>query len=292
MNNKGEDTVDRFSKLNPKVTLLFFLAAITVSLVCFEPLYLGVSLLLSILYAVKLRGAGVLRRLLALALPILIVTGLFNMLFTDYGQTVLFVINTKTFTFEGFFYGLCNGIMLCSVLIWIYCYSFAVDSGRLLSVFSGIAPDISLTVSMTLAFLPRLRKNAQEINASRQLIDTDKSKLKKSISSFSALISLTLEESIELAESMKGRGYGKKRRAYNPYGFATCDYIVFFAVAVLFSACVVLRLLHREEFVFEPVIKSSGVFAPAFVSFTALCVLPFIIDFAEDMKWLFLKLKN
>lgn len=99
-------------------------------------------------------------------------------------------------------------------------------------------PNTALVFSMVLSFIPRLKKNAAEISDARLLIDGE-NKIKKSINSFSALITMTLEQSIETADSMKARGYSKDRNIYSKYRFSVQDLLLIiftvFSGAVLFG---------------------------------------------------------
>ncbi len=284
--------MDRFSKLNPRVSLLFFAIIIVVSLALFNPIYLLVSLMAAFLYSVKLNGKSAVKSLVLFVIPVILFTGVFNMIFTSYGDTVLFNVFKKDFTLEGFFYGVCTGLSLGCLIMWISCYSSVMTTDRLLSAFSRIAPDISLTLSMILAFLPRLKKNALEINDARFLYDSEKNKLKKSLNSFSALVSLTLEESIELAESMKARGFNKNRKAYSRYAFTVKDALIMLLMIVLTVSAIAFKISGKAEFIFEPKIYMVDFSPLGCFIYATLCFLPLIIDATEDLKWLYIKSKT
>ena len=83
-----------------------------------------------------------------------------------------------------------------------------------MSVFSKLAPNLTLVLTMTFSFIPRLRKNAQEINDARMNIDLGQSKFKKSLDNFSSLVSMTLEESIEISDTMRARNFNSSRKLY------------------------------------------------------------------------------
>lgn len=282
--------MDRFSKLNPKAVLLFFLLVIVQSLVFFNPVFLFVNLVFSLFYNIKLQGTKAIKGFCTFTLPMMVIIGLFNMMFAHYGSTVLFELFNNPFTFESFFYGFTQGMMLSSVLMWISCYSIVLSTDKFLSVFSGIAPSISLTLSMVLSFIPRMRKNAQEIGDAQSTLYTDKSKLSKAFKSLSALVSLTLEESIELSDSMRARGFSKNRKAYSKYKFRLKDGVCIAFVGITF----ILSMLSKRlvlPFAFEPKISFSHIPITAILFYSLLCAAPLIIDFTEDMRWLYLKSK-
>lgn len=130
--------------------------------------------------------------------------------------------------------------------------------------FSKLAPNLTLVLTMTLSFIPRLRKNAQEINDARLNVNAGQSKLKKSLDNFSALVSMTLEESIEVSDTMRARGFNSYRKPYSKYRFNFNDGVVLIIVLGLSVACIVLNSLDKAEFIFEPEIKILS-FSPIFL---------------------------
>lgn len=283
--------MDRFSKYNPKTCFLFFAAQIVLSLILFNPFYLAVSFIAAFLYSIKLRGGAAVKKLFCFVLPLILFIALFNMLFSRYGVTVLFSLWGYDFTLEAFFYGFNQGVMFGAVIFWIDCYCDVMSSERFLAVFSRIAPNFSLVFSMVLSFLPRLRKNAREIDDAHFLLNSGKGKLARSLSTFSALISMTLEESIEVADSMRARGFNKDRKAYSKYSFFAGDAVVCAAVAVLSALTAYYILSGSTEFIFEPEIYIEGFSVLSLALFAVLSLLPLIIDLSEDVKWLYLKRK-
>ncbi|MGN1202383.1 MAG: energy-coupling factor transporter transmembrane component T [Eubacterium sp.] len=283
--------MDRFSKFNPKVTFLFFVLIIILTLIFFHPVYLTVSLVAALCYKIKLDGKKGIEYFFKYILPLILFVAVFNMLFTHYGATVLFTAFDMRFTLEGLFYGLCQGMMFSSVIVWFSCYSAVVTSERFLSVFGRIAPNCVLVFSMVLSFIPRLKKNAYEINDSRMLLDKDKSKLKKSLKSFSALLTMTLEESIEVSDSMKARGFGSGRTAYSKYRFSLNDGICLIFITFVFILLCVMKALGKITFIFDPAISMESFSVTSLVMLALISFLPLIIDFTEDIRWFYLKQK-
>ena len=283
--------MDRFSKYNPKAVFLFFVFVIVLSLLLFHPVFLAISFMGSFLYKLKLDGKFVFSYFFKFILPLILLTAVFNFLFTHYGQTILFNLFEMNFTFEGLFYGFCQGVMLGTVIMWFSAYSKVMTADKLLCVFGRFLPNTALIFSMVLGFIPRLKKNIAEISDARLLIKNDESKLKKSISSFSALITMTLEESISLSDSMKARGFGKGRTVYSKYRFSYKDFFLAFGAAVLAVTLMILKIKGKTEFIFEPVMYMQSISVAGVLLFALLTFLPLIIDLAEDMKWHFLKQK-
>lgn len=204
------------------------------------------------------------------------------MLFTAFGTR---------FTLEGFFYGLCRGTMFSAVIMWFSCYSGVVTSERFLAVFGRLAPNCALVFSMVLSFIPRLKKNAAEINDAAMLLYSGESKLKRSVKSFSSLLTMTLEESIEVSDSMRARGFGKGRSVYSKYGFSVKDGVCAGFILLLFIILCVLKSLGNTEFVFDPAIEMESFSPSAFVLYLLISFLPVTVDLTEDIRWFYLKRK-
>lgn len=283
--------MDKFSNFNPKVCFLFFVFAVLLILLNFNPIFLVISLLAGVIYNAMLQGKKAFKTFFVFLLPFTILIGLFNMAFTSYGIDVLFSISNKNFTAEGLAYGLCQGVMFSSVIVWLSSYSYVLSSDKFMSVFSKLAPNLTLVLTMTLSFIPRLRKNAQEINDARLNINTGQSKLKRSLDNFSALVSMTLEESIEVSDTMRARGFNSSRKPYSKYRFNFNDSIVLIIVLGLSVACIIFNSLDKAEFIFDPEIKILS-FSPIFlILYTLYMFLPVIINISEGIKWHFLKQK-
>lgn len=283
--------MDGFTKLNPKTTFLFFVFIIVLTLVLFHPVYLVLSLVSSLTYKIKLKGKAALKSFFKFNIPLIVFVALFNMLFTHYGETLFFTVLDMRFTFESLFYGFCQGMLFSSVMMWFDCYCTVITSERFLAVFGKIAPNLALLFSMVLTFIPRLKRNAAQINDARQLIKNSGNRLKKSADNFSALITMTLEESIEVSDSMRARGFTQDRSVYSKYRFALKD-IIIMAVSVLLTVfIIIMKAAGKIDFVFEPEIYMKGLSFIAVLAYAAISFFPLLIDLTEDIRWLYLKQK-
>lgn len=280
--------MDRFSKYNPKAAFSFFLIEIVLTIVIFNPIMLSISFLSAFVYKLKLEGRAAFLYLLKFILPLIALVAVFNFAFSHYGMTVLFTFRDMNFTAESLFYGFTQGLLLGSVIMWFSIYGRVITAERFIAVFGRIMPNTALIFSMVLSFIPRLRKNAGEINDARQLIGSE-GKLKKSINNFSALITMTLEQSIETADSMKARGYNKGRNIYMKYRFSQNDLLLMLFSFLSGAILIIIKAIGYLDFLFDPVIRVKNVPAYAVLIFAVLSLLPVIIDFLEDMRWFYLK---
>lgn len=281
--------MDRFSKYNPKSTFLFFLCVILLTIIIMHPVYLAVSLISGFVYKLVLQGKKALSYLLKFILPLVFFIALFNFFFAHYGDTVLFKFNDIYFTFESLFYGFCQGLMVGGAIIWFSNYSAVITSERFLSVFGRIAPNTALIFSSVLSFIPRLEKNYNEIRDARKLIDEEKGKFKSALNVFSSVVTMTLEDTISLGDSMKARGFSSNRKVYSKYRFNIKDFLLLLISFVVFIVLCIFKVTSNLTFIFEPVIEMNGIKPLPVILFSLLAFLPVIIDFWEDIRWRILK---
>ncbi|MEG0229087.1 MAG: energy-coupling factor transporter transmembrane component T, partial [Oscillospiraceae bacterium] len=111
----------------------------------------------------------------------------------------------------------------------------------------------------------------------------------------SAIVSWSLENSIDTASSMKARGYGLKNRTnYSNFNFILKDKLILFFV-IFFSVIIFFGAANGEmDFYYYPQISSINI-----TPFSLLCYLsyfiiafsPLILEFTECLKWKYCKSK-
>ena len=106
---------------------------------------------------------------------------------------------------------------------------------------------------------------------------------------FSATVTWALENAMETADSMKGRGYGLPgRTAFSVYRFTRRDGAALACLLAAGAMVIAGSLLGGTQFQFYPTLSgpltapfSLGVFA----AFSLLCLFPLLTDLWEDLKW-------
>lgn len=284
--------MDRFSKFHPIVSFSFFMFAIILTVSFANPIYYSVSLVASFFYLLKLKGKEVFETLFKFIIPLIIFVGVFNMIFCHYGDTVLFTVKEIKFTLECLCYGFSNGLMLSAVILWFSAYNEVITSDKFMALFGKISPNLALLFCMILRFIPLMEKTSKEIKDAQIGVGKETKGLKNTISRFSSLISISLEKSIETADSMKARGFGMTKRShYSRYCFKVNDALLLVSFIVLFIFLVVFRSLGYFDFSFNPVIQIVKFDCFSLVISVLLFFIPLILDLLEDVKWLYLKSK-
>lgn len=284
--------MDRFSKFHPAVCFSFFAAVIVITLLYINPAFAAVSFVFSFLYLLLLSGRAALLRLFRFILPLTAAVAVFNLFFVRQGTVVLFSLFGRAFMLEALAYGACLGLMLSAVIMWFSCYMHIMPSEKFTALFGGVAPNLALLISIVFRFIPNLLKTAEEIRDAQTGLGNEVKGVKNTIARFSALVSISLEGSIETADAMRAKGFGRgRRRFYNRYRYRLADYILLPIIIALFVVLAVFKSFGAFDFFFANGLEIKGFSLPALLGFACLAALPSAIDFTEDVKWKLLKRK-
>lgn len=283
-----------FSKFHPVVIFAFFMAVIVLSVVYINPVYLIMSFLAGASYYFILKGKAAVSFIMKFALPVIFIAGVFNMLFCRYGETVLFSVKEISFTAECLIYGLCTGVMMSAVIIWFACYNIVFTGEKLTALFGRIFPNLTLLFSMTLRFIPLMKKCSDEINEAQIGIGNEVKGLKNTAERFSALVSISLEKSIETADTMRQRGYENKNKTFfSRYSFKAKDAAVLAIILFLFIILAIMKGRGYSAFEYSEKIVFANESHVQEACFFVLAFCAVFIELLEGVqKWLRLKLKS
>lgn len=259
-----------------------------------HPLSLCVSLLCACVYGWKLNGSKALRFQIVYMLPVMLMATIVNMAFNHEGATILLYLPTgNPLTLESILYGLAAAVMLAAVITWFSCYTAVFTSDKFVYLFGRIIPALSLVLSMTLRFVPRFKQQFRQTAEARRCVGRSiwagslSSRIKNGAAVLSIMVTWSLENAIETADSMKSRGYGLPgRTAFSIYQFDVRDkhmlvWLLFCGLYVLSGA-----LAGGLRWQYYPVMQ--GVWHISFhLVYLALCLTPVICDLWEDRKWKF-----
>lgn len=89
--------------------------------------------------------------------------------------------------FEPLVYGACTGVMLGALVMWFAAYNQVVTSEKFAALFGGIAPNLVLTFSMAMRFVPLMIKTANQIKEAQQGLGNEVKGLKTPFRAFPPL---------------------------------------------------------------------------------------------------------
>ena len=287
---------DRFAQYHPLVNFLYFTLVLVFSMVLRHPLAQGVSLLCACIYAVQAEGQRAVLFCLKWCLPVFLLTALFNPAFSHEGVTILLYLPTgNPLTLESILYGVSAGVLLVTVMVWFMNSSRVITSDKFIYLFGRVIPALSLVLSMTLRFIPKFKSQLAAVVEAQRSIGRDISqgsllrRMKLAVSVLSIMITWALENAMDTADSMKGRGYGLPgRTAFSIYRLDDRDKsaLVFL---LLCAFCLVMGTAASAfSFRYYPGIR-AGARTPLALSFqlvyAALCAMPILLNAFEERKW-------
>lgn len=287
---------DTFSGYHPIINFLYFGLVLMFTMFFMHPLCLGISLVSALTYSVYLRGDKALRFSLLYMLPMMLIAAIINPAFNHEGATILtYLPSDNPLTLESITYGIAAAVMLASVMVWFTCYNEVMTSDKFVYLFGRIIPALSLVLSMTLRFVPKFTAQIKVVRDAQRCIGRDVSegsifqRAKNGLTILSIMITWSLENAIETADSMKSRGYGLPgRTAFSIYRFDSRDrtalmWLLFCGMYIV-SGWIAGGLYWR----YYPTMKGVPI-SPFPISFMlaylALCLTPVILNLASDRNW-------
>ncbi len=282
-----------FKTYHPIVNFIYFLLVIGLSMFLMHPVSLGITLFCAILYIAVLKGKKAALISVLSAIPIILLGAVVNPLFSHEGITILtYLPSGNPLTLEAFYYGIAAATMLMAVIIHFSSYNEVMTSDKFIYLFGRIIPSLSLVISMTLRFVPTFLARLREIKAVQKTLGINMSegslikRVRAATRILSILITWSLENALETADSMKSRGYGLSgRTAYSIFRFEKRDLIV-----LLWMLALTLIVLWGVSggmlsYTYFPVFTVGKNSIGIHVAYFMLCMTPVIIEVREAIRW-------
>jgi len=282
---------------NPITAFLWIMMTAGIAMFSFNPLMLGIALFGGVLYFfVRNPDTRPLSQLPWLLIALL--SAVINPLFSHNGATVLFVLNHNPITLEAFLYGLVLGMAILTVIYWFKSFQQLMTSDKLLYVFGSALPKLTLMLSITLRYIPLLKKQIRSIRDSQKALGLFKEenlidRLRGEMRIFSVLVTWALENGIITADSMSARGYGVGRRTrFALFHFRSSDIVMCAGCLFLGGVVICGMAAGATDFAFYPRIRSqdAGTLSTlAYIAYAILSFLPSILELEENLRWKSLK---
>lgn len=288
-----------FKTCHPLVNFIYFFTTVAFSCLYMHPIFLCISFAAA-LFSLLTLGKKEIKFLLFFILPFMASAALINPLFNHEGATILsYLPSQNPITLESLIYGGFSALMLSAVIIFFSLITKTLTSERITCLISPVSPSLALLFSMTLSFIPRLSARMRISLSGQKCLHGEASllqKMKNAIHAVSATVTWSLENAIDTAQSMKSRGHSLSgRTSFSPFAFDNRDRLLLSLIIVLGIYSLIGALsgaLHYTYFPTFKISKLSPYSISVFISYTALCFIPFIIECKEALKWKSLKSKT
>ena len=291
-NGLGEGST--FACCHPAVNLMYFVFTIGITMFSTGPAFLAETLVFSWTYSILLNGKKAIKTNIIFTVPVLIIMTVINTFFTHNGATVLFYLNYGRITLEALLYGLAAAVLLSSVIVWFSCFNVIMSSDKLIYFFGKIAPVLGLTLSMIFRFIPLLKSRYKEISMGQRCMGRHQkgsylSKLRQTAKEVSILISWSLEAAIETSDSMEARGYGLPgRTSFHLFKLTQTDKMLLAAMGLCGGIAAIGCALGKTSIYYYPAVVLTNwdlMTVVTFIAYTALLMIPLMIDIIGELKW-------
>lgn len=227
-----------FRAMHPAVAFLYYGGLILFAALLFHPVFL-LTELAGVIVLLLLQGQG---KILLRGLPFyLLMSGsvaVLNPFFSHRGSHILFYFMDQPVTLEAVLYGLMMMLVLLTILIVFVSYNYTVTTDKFMYLFSAAAPKSALLALMAIRFVPLFQRRLRQIAGVQRLrgIDTGRGglvkRMKDGMTLLKVLLTWSLEEALQTADSMKARGYGvRKRSMYTMYKLDRQDTVTLILLA-------------------------------------------------------------
>ena len=289
------DRRDVFSGCHPAINLLYFALVLVFSMVFLHPASLLLSLGTALVYLVSLKGGGAVKQGMKILIPMMLMAAILNPAFNHEGVTILaYLPSGNPLTLESILRGLAGAVMLAAVITWFQCWSVVMTSDKFIYLFGRVIPALSLVLSMALRFIPKFRAQLAVVTQAQRCLGRDVSqgsvaqRVRTGITILSILITWSLENAIETADSMKGRGYGLPgRTAFSIYRFDQRDKVLLIWLLALGGYILAGWLTGAMAWQYTPMIRGAmGLFPMTFqLACLALALTPILLNKKEERTW-------
>ncbi|CAG7644726.1 Energy-coupling factor transporter transmembrane protein EcfT [Paenibacillus solanacearum] len=288
-----------FRSLHPLPCFLYFAGVMLLSMLLLHPLFLSTILLLLVgLGFLYDKPAKMMRTLLAVAAAGLVLL-VVNPLFSHRGEHILFYMGEQPITLEAVLYGGVVSLSTMSLLLMFVSYQRVITSDKFLYLFSFLWPKGTLVTMMGMRFVPLLRRRLHTITQVQRTKGVSvlhgplKKRARDGMLLLQVLLTWSLEEALQTADSMKARGYGLgPRTAYTRYRMQARDWAATGWIVLLGAACAAGRLDGYGYLVIYPTLEPIGLSAAEWLEYGLLVlflVTPVWLEGKEWLRWRYWK---
>ena len=286
----------KFSEFHPSVNVFYFAGILAFSMIVQHPLCRLLSLLGALCWTGQLLTKETKKTLKKILLPTALLAILINPAFSHEGVTILtYLPGGNPLTAESIWYGLSMAVMLAAVVLWCAGLHAVLTSDKLVCLTGKLAPTLSLLLSLTLRFVPRFARQLRQVSAARSAIGKGVregsilERMRHGGQILSILVTWSLENAMDTADSMKSRGYGTgTRTAFCLYTRDEADRTAAMVIggSLLF---LLFMALHGEFYWRYYPLCRAGTWslwsACTYLVYGLFCMLPWMLDRWEVRAW-------
>lgn len=280
---------------HPYVVFFYYICTGFLVMYFKHPLFLATALMILICVNISHDRGKSLRKW---SIPLVVMSLFFivlNPFLVSRGTNILFYFRGKQVTLEATMYGVVMAIALVSVIVMFVSFNILLNGNKFLYIFSKVLPRTAFLLMLAIRFVPLLKSRFDEIRAVQRVRGTTmtvgslRQRARNGMHMIQILLTWSLEEAIQTADSMKARGYGiGKKTSYIPYRMEKKDWVWLITLLILFSICIWGGTLGYGKIVIYPEIGTLHLYTLDWMLFVFMIVIiafPLIVEGRERLRW-------
>ncbi|WP_186668151.1 energy-coupling factor transporter transmembrane component T [Sporosarcina sp. BP05] len=286
-----------FRGYHPFVLFFYYVCVGVLAMYFNHPLFLLVACLVLIGVNSTHDKGKALKKWIPMLIGMSTIIILVNPFLNSRGTTIFFYFRGKQVTLEATMYGIVMALSLVIILLMFISFNLILNGNKFLFVFSKFLPKTAFLTMLVIRFVPLLKRRFDEINDVQRIrgmtiaSGTIRERAKSAMVMLQILLTWSLEEAIETADSMKARGYGiGKRSPYVPYKMDKRDKGWLLTLMLLFSVCIAGGIFGYGKIIIYPELGTLQFYLfdwVMLVCMTLLMSFPLLVEGREQVKWKF-----
>lgn len=286
-----------FRGYHPYVAFLYYVFVGVLLMIYNHPLFLSTAILLLIFVNLSHDRGQELKKW---ALPLTIMGTIFallNPLLVSRGSHILFYLGNRQITLEAIVFGLVMAFMVVAIIMLFISFNIILNGNKFLYIFAKLLPRIAFLVMLTMRFVPLLKERYEEIQAVQKVRGMTishgrlRERARNGMNLIQTLLTWSLEEAIQTADSMTARGYGNKQKSsYESFVMTRRDILSLVLLSILFIINILGSLLGYGKIVIYPMLGTLQFYPIDYVLYISTIIMisfPLIVEGIEYAQWKF-----
>lgn len=290
--------MNQMKRLHPFSLFFYFLVMMIFIMFTSYPPILMISALSGVLFQGILKQKFSHKAIL-FYLMLIVLSAVLNPFITHKGVTILFYFNGKAITLEAVVYGAFMGLTLSAAFAWFQCFSFFLTREKLLYLFRKV-PKLGMILTMSFRFIPIFLEKWKQIYDTQTVMgnvkeDTYKEQIEGQMNACSILMTWSLENGMDTADSMRARGYELSGKStFSLFRFRKADGMLI-ALVLLMAGLLMAGMANGAlTFTCYPIITkiNQSLISKFCISVYAIAAfLPVLLEIKEVIQWKYYSLK-
>jgi energy-coupling factor transport system permease protein len=291
-------------KLHPFTVIIFSVVLFFAIIFYNHPIYIAFLLVALISSLILLGESKKLKDTLKYSFFTVVLILIINPLVSNNGVTVIYagmrlpIIGKFKITLEAIVFGIVMGLKLISILLIFVLYGALIDIDDSFGFFSKYAHRLTLTLSMTTNIIHRLRLEIMRVKDVMVLrgAKLNEKNIFKRVKAYYPILKVvlmsSLEGSLNRAEALYSRGYGKgKRTLYSKLVIRPIDYILSTLSLIFFGLFIYGVFTDKGSYSYYPRLESYESKDLVFLTIMSIPMLINLLLIWGCKRWKFLKYK-